>query len=87
MNIEFEYDHTWITDPTLDETGRFEVNPIEYYGEAYKEAKIEYLKNIVKLWLDSDDLTIAELEKIVHFCNGGDAIHSFDENGEETKIK
>ena len=39
-------------------------------------------KNIIKLWLESDDLTIAELEKIVHFCNGGDAIHSFDENGE-----
>ena len=53
----------------------------------YKEAEKKYLKNIVKLWLDSDDLTIAELEKIVHFCNGGDAIHSFDENGEETKIK
>ena len=53
----------------------------------YKETEKKYLKNIVKLWLDSDDLTIAELEKIVHFCNGGDAIHSFDENGEETKIK
>ena len=53
----------------------------------YKKAEKKYLKNIVKLWLDSDDLTIAELEKIVHFCNGGDAIHSFDENGEETKIK
>ena len=70
MNIEFEYKGTWITDPTLDETGRFEVNPLEYYNEAYKKAEIEYLKNIVKLWLDSDDLTIAELEKIVHFCNG-----------------
>ena len=38
MNIEFEYEGTWITDPTLDETGRFEVNPIEYYGETYLNA-------------------------------------------------
>ena len=33
--IEFEYEGVWITDPTLDETGRFEVNPVEYYGETY----------------------------------------------------
>jgi|TARA_R110002012_G_scaffold302928_1_gene504423 hypothetical protein len=43
--IEFEYEGVWITDPTLDETGRFEVNPVEYYGEAYltklKEVKCE----------------------------------------------
>ena len=75
MNIEFEYNGTWITDPTLEETGRFEVNPVEYYGEVYKEAEIEYLKDIVKLWLKSDDLTKEELNKIIHFCNGGDAIH------------
>jgi hypothetical protein len=35
MKIEFEYEGTWITDPYLDETGRFEVNPEEYYGETY----------------------------------------------------
>jgi hypothetical protein len=43
--IEFEYEGVWITDPTLDETGRFEVNPVEYYGETYltklKEVKCE----------------------------------------------
>ena len=47
----------------------------------------EGLKKQIKLWLNSNDLTIEELEKIVHFCNGGDAIHSFDENGKETKLK
>ena len=36
--LEFEYDHTWITDPTLDETGRFEVDPVEYYKENYINA-------------------------------------------------
>ena len=33
------------------------------------------LKKQIKIWLNSDDLTIEELEKIIHFCNGGDAIH------------
>jgi len=42
--LEFDYDHTWITDPTLDETGRFEVNPVEYYGETYLKA----LKKLIK---------------------------------------
>tara|TARA_R100001244_G_scaffold122224_1_gene91867 strand:- start:22 stop:285 length:264 start_codon:yes stop_codon:yes gene_type:complete len=42
--IEFDYDHTWITDPSLDETGRFEVVPVEYYGETYLKA----LENLIK---------------------------------------
>ncbi len=33
--MEFIFNHTVITDPTMDETGRFNVDPIEYYGEAY----------------------------------------------------
>ena len=41
MNIEFEYEGVWITNATLDETGRFEVNPVEYYGETY----LKTLKN------------------------------------------
>jgi len=28
----FEWDGIWITDPTMDETGRFPVDPKEYYG-------------------------------------------------------
>ncbi len=43
--LEFDYDHTWITDPTLDETGRFEVNPVEYYGETYIKALENKLTN------------------------------------------
>ena len=39
MNIEFEYEGVWITNATLDETGRFEVNPVEYYGETYLNAQ------------------------------------------------
>ena len=38
--LEFDYD----TDPTLDETGRFEVNPVEYYGETYLNALKELIK-------------------------------------------
>ena len=33
--IEFEYEGVWITNPHYDETGRFEVNPEEYYGKVY----------------------------------------------------
>ena len=31
-NGEFLWDGIWITDPTMDETGRFSVDPKEYYG-------------------------------------------------------
>ena len=40
----FDYQGTWITDPTLDETGSVEVNPSEYYGEAYEK----YLQGVSK---------------------------------------
>tara|TARA_Y100000296_G_scaffold84507_1_gene117997 strand:- start:1037 stop:1162 length:126 start_codon:yes stop_codon:yes gene_type:complete len=35
------------------------------------------LINMIKLWLknDAEDLTIEELNQIIHFCNEGDAIH------------
>jgi len=33
------------------------------------------LKKQIQLYLDSNTLTSKELEKIIHFCNGGDAIH------------
>jgi hypothetical protein len=40
------------------------------------EERKKYLK-MIKLWLENDakDLTLKELKQIVHFCNGGDAIH------------
>lgn len=28
----FEFNGVWIEDPYLDETGRFEVDPVTYYG-------------------------------------------------------
>lgn len=28
----FEWNGIWITDPTMSECGRFEVDPITYYG-------------------------------------------------------
>ena len=30
--MEFEFNGIWITDPYMDETGRFQVDPVEYYG-------------------------------------------------------
>ena len=29
--MEFEFNGIWITDPFMDETGRFPVDPVEYY--------------------------------------------------------
>ena len=36
--LNFEHEGVWITDRFLDETGRFEVEPLEYYGETYINA-------------------------------------------------
>jgi len=35
--MKFIFEGTLIADPTMDETGRFKVDPAEYYGEAYLE--------------------------------------------------
>ena len=44
--LAFEHDGTWITDQYLDETGRFEVTPVEYYKENYIKALKTKLKEI-----------------------------------------
>lgn len=31
----FEFNGVSIVDPFLDETGRFEVNPVKYYGKSF----------------------------------------------------
>jgi len=33
----FLFNGVWITDPTLDETGRFTVDPLTYYGKGLGE--------------------------------------------------
>ena len=33
--ITFTFKGAEITDPTMDESGRFKVNPVGYYGEPY----------------------------------------------------
>jgi len=30
---------------------------------------------MIELWLYSGELTTEELKQLLHFCNGGDAIH------------
>ena len=35
----FEWDGIWITDPTVSECGRFEVDPITYYGLTEEEVE------------------------------------------------
>lgn len=42
--LNFDFEGVYITDQYSDTTGRFEVNPVEYYGETYLKA----LEN--KLW-------------------------------------
>jgi hypothetical protein len=49
--ITFTYEGVEITDPTMDESGRFEVNPIEYYEEPYitawQNAIVIELQNLI----------------------------------------
>ena len=35
--VLFEYEGVGITDPWMDETMRFEVNPLEYYGYLFTD--------------------------------------------------
>lgn len=44
--LNFEHEGVWITDRFLDETGRFEVEPLEYYGETYINA-LKYKLNTI----------------------------------------
>jgi len=64
-------------------------NSNKTWKQAFAEVEAMHragLKKQIQLWLDSNDLTSEELEKIIHFCNGGDAIRSLDKDGKETKI-
>ncbi len=54
-------------------------NSNKTWKQAFAEVEAMHrvgLKKQIQLWLDSNDLTSEELEKIIHFCNGGDAIHN-----------
>ena len=46
--IHFDHNGTYITDQYLDESGRFEVVPVEYYGETYLKALKNKLTNKIK---------------------------------------
>ena len=41
-SLTFEFKGTLIKNPNLDETGRFEVNPVDYYGAYLLDAVTEY---------------------------------------------
>ena len=46
--LNFDYNGTYITDQYLDESGRFEVVPVEYYGETYLKALKDKLTNKIR---------------------------------------
>ena len=46
--LYFDFEGTYITDQYLDESGRFEVVPVEYYGETYLKALKDKLSNKIK---------------------------------------
>ena len=46
--LNFDYNGTYITDQYLDETGEFEVVPVEYYGETYLKALENKLTGLIK---------------------------------------
>jgi len=47
-HLHFDYKGTYITDQYLDESGRFEVVPVEYYGETYLKALKDKLTNKIR---------------------------------------
>ncbi len=63
VNFTFEHHGTLITNPFLDETGRFSVNPLEYYG--------------IKTGLDGEPSEDQELMLEV-FINGGAILVNWD---------
>ena len=46
--LNFDFEGTYITDQYYDESGRFEVVPVEYYGETYLKALENKLSNKIK---------------------------------------
>ena len=44
--LNFDYNGTYITDQYLDENGKFDVIPVEYYGETYLKS-LELLYNFL----------------------------------------
>ena len=46
--LNFDYNGTYITDQYLDESGKFDVIPVEYYGETYLKALKDKLSNKIK---------------------------------------
>ena len=46
--LNFDYNGTYINDQYLDESGRFEVVPVEYYGETYIKALENKLTNKIR---------------------------------------
>jgi hypothetical protein len=64
-HLPFDYNGTEITDATTDESGRFSVNPVEYYGQEFIDAwqcqlVYELLEKLKKA-------TKKQLGRIVHF--------------------
>jgi len=64
MATSFEFQGVTITDPNMDETGRFRVYPHEYYGDAYQEdiegfqyrENFDSLDDAFRYWVDSDNV-------------------------------
>lgn len=52
--MEFIFNDTVITDPTMDETGRFNVDTLEYYGKAMSRIDIlietKYPGRLKEMW-------------------------------------
>jgi len=58
MSYSFEHNGIHITDSSMDESGRFEVNPIEYYGAKAFPDLIEVYFGFIEGWQFDQDLKI-----------------------------
>lgn len=57
--IHFEYQDIRIVDPFTDETGRFEVDPVEYYGEKFLNSDFaKFTKDDIPGWDDIEEIEL-----------------------------
>lgn len=74
----FEYKGIMITDPSMDETARFEVVPELHYGEPYSDWMIlKYEKELNKL-LRATSHTVSIIETSEYYGDGDDEVDESD---------
>ena len=77
-DVGFDFKGTWIANPFLDETGRFEVDPVQHYGSVNvsryadlfnEKASDNYIKDV--LWRDVEGYDTGNLHNFINETPAG----------------